>query len=253
MHCNDSRILMHGYLDNELEPAEATALGEHLAACGECRCLYDRQRVLSAAVKKHAAERFQVPEALPARILAALPAEKPARGFQRFPWQWFKFGVALAGAVMLTWNLTYFLLVPSQDDRFADEAISGHLRSLLIDHLTDITSSDPMTVRDWFKGKLNFAPPIKQLSKQDFVLVGGRLDYMYGREVAAASYRRGSTVINLFIWPAEDTRDTAPRRLSDDGFSILLWTEAGFNFCSIAKLDEKGLAEFANVYRDEAG
>jgi anti-sigma factor RsiW len=249
MHCNESRILMHGDLDNELGPAEATALGEHLAACGACRRRYDRQRVLSAAVKKHAAERFPVPEALHASILAALPAEKPAREVRRFSWPWFQFGAALAGAVVLTWSLTYFLLVPNQDEQFVDEAISGHLRSLLVAHLTDITSSDPTIVRDWFKGKLDFAAPVKELSKQNFTLVGGRLDYMYDHEAAAVIYRRGSVVINLFIWPAEDARDTAPRWLSDEGFSLVLWTEAGINFCSIAKLDEKELAEFANVYR----
>lgn len=253
MQCDDSRILIHGYLDHELEPDEATTLGEHLAACDECRRLYDRQHVVSTAVKKHAAECFPVPETLAASIFAALPAEKPARGGQRSPWPWFSLGAALTGAVLLTWSLTYFLLVPSQDDQFADQAISSHLRSLLVDHLTDVASSDPTTVRGWFKGKLNFAPPIKDLSPLGFGLAGGRLDYMYSCEVAAVIYRRGSTVINLFIWPAENQQDAAPRRLSDEGFSIVLWTEAGFNFCSITKQDEQELMKFVTAYRQEAG
>jgi anti-sigma factor RsiW len=252
MHCDESRILIHGDLDDELEPAEAARLGEHLAACAECRRVRDRQRVLSAAVKKHAAERFPVPEMLHARILAALPAEKPAREVQRFPWPWFKFGAALAGAIVLTWSLTYFLLVPGQDERFADEAITGHLRSLLVNHLTDIGSSDPATVRDWFQGRLDFAPPIKDLSAQGFILVGGRLDYMYDREVAAVIYRRGPAVINLFVWPAEVAHNTAPRRLSDEGFSIVLWADAELNICVIAKLDGKELAEFTKAYGAEA-
>jgi anti-sigma factor RsiW len=253
MHCNDSKILVHSYLDNELAPTEATVLSEHLAVCGECQRFYEQHRLLCTAVKKHAADRFPVPDDLCVRILAALPAEKPMLRFQLFPWHWLKFGVALVGAVVLTWSLTYFLLVPNQDERFVDEAISGHLRSFLVNHLTDIASSDPITVQEWLESKLNFSPPVKELSKQGFTLVGGRLDYMYDQEVAAIVYQRGQEVINLFLWPVEVAKDTMPRQFSDEGFSIMLWTEGGINFCSIAKLDEKTLAEFAKAYGVGAG
>lgn len=248
MPCHDFQILIHGDLDHELEPAEAARLGEHLAACAACRRAYDRQRVLRAAVKKHAAERFLVPEALHARILAALPAETSTPRVRLFPWNGLGLGVSLASAVFLTWSLTYFLLVPSQEERFVDEAVSGHLRSFLVNHLTDIASSDPLAVREWLESKLNFSPPVKELSQQGFTLVGGRLDYMYDQEVAVVVYRHGQEVINLFIWPAAVVQETAPRRFSEEGFHILLWTDAGIHFCSITKLDEKALAELAKAY-----
>lgn len=253
MRCDDARILIHGDLDGELAPAEAVRLGEHLAACGKCRRARDRQRALRAAVKKHAAERFPLPEGLPARVLAALPAERPAPRPQRFPRGWLKLGAALVGTAVLACGLTYFLAVPDRDERYAEEAISGHLRSLLANHLTDIGSSDPATVRGWFRGKLDFAPPVKDLSAHGFGLAGGRLDYLYDRAVAAVVYRRGPATINLFVWPAGTAPDATLRKLSDEGFDIALWTEAGINYCSIGELGEKGLAEFVEAYRAGAG
>ncbi|HCK81295.1 MAG TPA: zf-HC2 domain-containing protein [Candidatus Competibacter sp.] len=253
MHCDDFRILLHGDLDGELDTAEAARLGEHLAVCEACRRVRDRQSTLRAAVRKHAAGQFPMPGRFPIRILAALPAERPAPERPRFPGRWFEFGAALAGVAVLACSLTYFLLVPGQEERFADEAIAGHSRSLLEGHLTDIASSEPATVRDWFRDKLDFAPPVKDVSAQGFSLVGGRLDYLYDRKLAAVVYRRGPTAINLFIWPAETTPETVPQQLLDEGLSIALWAEAGINYCSISKLDQKELAEFVRAYRSGAG
>ncbi len=252
MRCDDARILIHGDLDDELEAAEAVRLDQHLAGCEACRRVRDRQRALRAAVKKHAADRFPAPETLGARILAALPAEPVAPARRRFPWRWLEFGAALVGTAALACGLTYFLVVPGQDERFADEAVAGHSRSLLEDHLTDVRSSDPAMVRSWFRSRLDFAVSVKDLSDRGFALVGGRLDYLYDREVAAVVYRRGTAAINLFVWPAEAT-DAIPRNLSDEGFGIALWTEAGINHCAIGKLDARELAEFVEAYRAGAG
>ena len=160
--------------------------------------------------------------------------------------------LALAGTAALTWSLTYFLAVPGQDERFADEAVAGHSRSLLEDHLTDVRSSDPAIVRDWFRSRLDFVVSVKNLSDRGFALVGGRLDYLYDREVAAVVYRRGPAAINLFVWPAA-VQGATLRELSDEGLNIALWTEAGTHYCSIGKLDAKELAEFVRAYRAGAG
>lgn len=248
MHCKEAQILLHGYLDNVLASSEAAAFSEHLAACNDCRRVYDQQGMLRAALRKQAAGQVPAPEALRARVLTTLRADASARQVSPFPWHWLPLGAALTGTAILVWGLTYFLLAPSQDERFADEAIAGHLRSLLIDHLTDMNAPEPTTVQAWFTGKLDLAPPIKDLSTQGFTLVGGRLDYLYDRKVAAVIYRQGQTAINLFIWPAEAAKDTPLRPLSEDGFSILLWTDRGLNFCSISTLDEQALIAFAKAY-----
>jgi anti-sigma factor RsiW len=250
MQCDDLQILLHGDLDGELSPAEAARLGEHLVTCEACRHLRDRQLTLRTAIKQHAAGQFVMPKEFPIRILAALPAERVTPPLLRFPGSWFTFGAALASVAVLAGSLTYFLVVPSQDERFFDEAIAGHARSLLAEHLTDIASSDPAIIRVWFRDKLNFVPPVKDISTQGFNLVGGRLDYLYDRELAALVYRRDKAIINMFIWPAETLPEAVPQQFLDEGFSLVLWAEAGINYCAVGKLGKTELAEFVRAYRN---
>ncbi|MBL8250317.1 MAG: anti-sigma factor [Candidatus Competibacter sp.] len=252
MHCDDYRVLLHGDLDGELPPAETARLGEHLAACEACRCVRDQQFALRASLKKHAAGQFAMPKGFPIRVLAALPVERSAPPLLRFPGRRLAFGAALASVAVLAGGLTYFLVAPGQDERLFDAAVAGHARSLLAGHLTDIASSDPATVRAWFRDKLDFVPPVKAISARGFNLVGGRLDYLYDRELAALIYRRDTTVINVFVWPAEAISKAVPQQFLDDGLSVMLWAEAGINHCAVAKLDKKELAEFVRAYRARA-
>ena len=203
MNCDETRDLMHGYLDNEIDLVRAVEIEKHLEGCAECKALYSQGTAMQSAIRERASY-YVAPKYLEARIRAALPKPgKKAIVFRQPNLNWLGFGASMAFAVVVTWSVALHFNATTEDQRLTDEIISGHVRSLMANHLADVASSDQHTVKPWFAGKLDFSPAVLDLTAQDYPLVGGRLDYLNNRPVAVLVYRHRKHFINLFIWPEE--------------------------------------------------
>lgn len=214
MECASVGEWISGYVDNELELARSVEIEKHLRSCADCRRAYEQASAMRSALRQHAAY-FAVPDKLRAGICSALrsPA-KPAARPSKWPSVWLNFGAALAFALVMTWGLASYWSAQNSAERLPREIVAGHVRSLLADHLADVASSDRHTVKPWFSGKLDFSPTVQDLAAQGFPLLGGRLDYIESRPVAALVYRRRQHVINLFMWPAETDENAPAKALS---------------------------------------
>jgi len=166
-----------------------------------------------------------------------------------FWWQWLKWGIPVAGTALIAVLLATALIRPSADERLAQEVTASHLRSLMANHLTDVASSDQHTVKPWFAGKVDFAPPVKDLAAQGFPLVGGRLDYLQDRPVAALVYQRNQHKINLFIWPATRSANTTEKSAVRRGCNLIHWNESGMTFWAVSDLNPTELREFAELMK----
>ena len=145
----------------------------------------------------------------------------------------------LAASLMLVLN------VPQQSQSIEDQLLASHVRSMLADHLTDVLTSDQHTVKPWFNGKIDFSPPVVDLAAQGFPLVGGRVDYLDGRVVAALIYRRHGHVINLFIWPATlETRSNTEK----DGYNFVEWNVDGLVFWAVSDVAAPDLSAFRDDF-----
>jgi anti-sigma factor RsiW len=151
-----------------------------------------------------------------------------------------------AGALVLVAALTF---VPTVDKRLTGEVVSSHVRSMMANHLTDVASSDQHTVKPWFDGKVDFAPPVTNLTAFGFPLVGGRLDYLQSRPVAAAVYQRNKHIINLFVWPASRNRNTTKKLGVEKGYNVISWEGPGMNFCAVSDLNPVELREFTDLLK----
>ena len=247
MDCTDTRNAMHGYLDRELDPVRAAGIEEHLHACTACAQAYAVQKSLQSAVRSEATY-YRAPAALESRIRAMTGATeeiaiiKPSRR-----WHWLQLGAALVATALVTWVAAIQMQSVSRDERTAEEVVAGHARAVLADQLTQVAASDQHTVKPWLSSKLDFSPPVTDLARAGFPLVGARVDYVDRRPVAALVYRHRQHTIDLFVWP--DAKSPASiQATSRQGFNLLHWRSAGMTFWAISDLNPADIRTFAETY-----
>ena len=243
MTCDEARILLHALIDGELDAGHAREVEDHIAGCAACAAELAAYRTMSKAIAG-ADLRYTAPPALRRRIEASLPqSQAPSR---RAVLRGFAMGSAVS-AIAAT-GLVAIVLRSDDEARIESEIVSAHLRSLQAGHLTDVISTDQHTVKPWFNGKLDVAPPVVDLTAQGFTLIGGRLDYVDARAIGAIVYRRRAHVINLFVAQAASAEPHAARIETIQGFNIRRWSERGLNYWAVSDLAADELAEFGEKF-----
>jgi anti-sigma factor RsiW len=155
----------------------------------------------------------------------------------------------MAMVVLLVWSGGLVQRHSPVDEHVLQDIIAGHVRSLMASHLTDVLSADQHTVKPWFEGHVDFAPPVPDLTAQGFPLVGGRLDYLDNRPVAALVYKRQQHVINLFVWPAPSGAVRPESGVTHQGYNLVQWTTAGMTYWAISTLNAPEMEVFAREIR----
>ena len=242
--------LLPAYLDQELGISDAMAVERHLSSCSECQHEYAEQSGVSAQLKKNAAY-FDAPPHLAQRIKMSLPSDRShSTPFKGWRFNWLNAGAVMVALLAVVWSGGLYLALPSAQDRLMEDLISSHVRSLQVDHLSDVVSSDKHTVKPWFNGKLDFSPPVFDLASQGFPLVGGRLDYLNGRTVAVLIYRHNQHPINLYVWPSTD-RDAAPQVQGRQGYHLIRWAAGGMVYWVVSDLATNELELFVRTVRSQ--
>lgn len=246
MECREVLERLSPFLDDELDPVASREVSRHLESCPSCAAAFARQKQVSETMQREL-EYQRAPELLRARVLrdlrtAARGAERPTSHAGGHAWRWASLAasiVVVAGGVWLTASLPLM----AARDGVIREAVSSHVRSLMASHLTDVPSTDQHTVKPWFAGRIDFSPPVTDFAAAGDSLVGGRLDYLQGRTVAALVYRHRKHIINVFVWP--DTREAASVVSTQQGYHVILEKHAGMAYCIVSDLNPVELAAFA--------
>lgn len=238
MICEDVERDLDAYLDRELDPDCATAVRDHLSGCGTCRRRVTEREALGRLVRS--VPYYPAPDGLRARVSARTTQSMSVRRL-----------VTWASAAVLVLSvgvgITLVRSAAMRGDAMITEVVNSHVRSLMGDHLFDVHSTDQHTIKPWFLGKLDFSPPVVDLASIGFPLVGGRLDYLGGRPVAALIYQRQQHTINVFVFPERDGAFAAIDVRSIRGFHVYHWIHNGMSLWAVSDLNDAELTEFARA------
>jgi anti-sigma factor RsiW len=245
MECKETISWLEVYIDGELEEPKRLEIEKHLKNCASCALLKENKFAFYSAIGSSSLY-FKTPAGLEERIHGALKREqekipKTEKALSWFPKITFWAPLTALALVILMNGHGIFSL--RQDD-LAQDVISSHVRSLMVDHLVDVQTSDQHVVKPWFNGKLDFSPQVLDFSKQGFPLAGGRLDYLAHRSVVALVYHRNLHPINLFIWPSKNEKEIPPKVLSIQGYNLVHWSANGMTYWAVSDLNLQELKTF---------
>jgi anti-sigma factor RsiW len=253
----DIHNLLHGYLDGELDLVRNLEFEQHLESCPACSHSLEQQQHLRAALNG-AGLYMQAPaglrERLQRRLREAAAPDETAVPVPRRRWRpdrLLAVAASLALVALSGWALIQVASKSSGGDLLVKELVASHVRSqLLLAHVTDVESSNSHTVKPWFDGKVNFAPPVKDFADQGFPLKGGRLDYIDDQPVAVLVYKRRDHVINLFIWKHSGGADSSVQRKTQQGFNLVHWTGGGLTYWAVSDLNMEDLETLVRLVQN---
>ena len=247
MECKDIERVLHRLIDSELPPAIKSDAEAHVAGCAPCGPLVAAEQQWREAVRRDGTY-YTAPEAVRRSIEAMARRQSLSRA--RSAWPGWRVAASLLVVVGLTSAVTAYVATPSSTALMEDQVVASHVRSLQMDHITDVASSDEHTVKPWFHGKLDYAPPVEDYTAEGFPLIGGRLEYLDHQNVAALVYRRARHPINVFVFP-HDAADSAPQFTVDHGYNMWRWTKGGMAFWAVSDVNNSDLAKLVELLREQ--
>jgi len=250
MQQTEIHSLLNPYFDGELDYSESLIFEEHLTHCSDCSQALEEQKKLRVILTQSSLE-YSAPKKLRRKILS-LPNKKKESSRVSLEWNWRTYGIAASIAIAM---LAVWIFLPknshNEDSAIVNELVSSHVRSLMASpsHLFDIASSDQHTVKPWFAGKLDFSPVVKDFPVQGFQLIGGRLDYIGGKPVAALIYQHQKHLINVFQWSILPDPNEKRAVEQDRGFNLISDESGGIRIWLISDLNTQELSGLADLLK----
>jgi anti-sigma factor RsiW len=253
MTLETARMLLHAYIDGEIDAASTMELESQIEASPALRQEMERLSALHHAIQTRAT-RFNASSRLSRSLRTALPraeTDSIPSGVTSW-WRTLAIGATAAAAALLLWSLGSTFLGREPHTVVNEEVVSAHIRSLMADHLTDFASAERHSVKPWLSNRLDFAPPVHEFASEGFVLLGARLDYIGGNPAAAIVYRYRQHIINVFVWPAPVRSDGSIELSTHRGYNSATFESGGMRHWAVSDVNQKDLGQLAKLLHSQA-
>lgn len=216
---------------------------------------------LSALIRGHAT-RHAAPDTLRAGVRTQIavaeagrattaPARPEAARLARRAWialRWRTAAVSFALGLACALLVIPFVARLDLHEPLDADLVAIHVRALQTGRLTEVVSTDRHTVKPWFQGRLDYAPPVPDLGADGFALVGGRIEHVRGNVTATLAYRSNRHPIDVFVWPSD--AQTAPLRTVRRGFNVLHWADGSMQYWAVSDVERARIERFAQLWRE---
>jgi anti-sigma factor RsiW len=241
---NRSTLLVHAYVDGELDPVNAVAIEKQIAANPALAAERARVEALRQALREKLPA-TELPAGLEARVRAAVGAI-PARSAP----SWRAMAASIMLAVVLSSGATWMLTHGPANSDVTEAVMAGHLRALMAPQPVDVVSSDRHVVKPWFNGRIPQAPRLVDLNDAGFKLIGGRVDVVGRAGVPTLVYQLRQHLISVTAIPASTHRATEPTATSARGYNIIRWSADDANYVAVSDVNVADLTRFVQAFRE---
>jgi len=242
-NAQDQSLLVHAYLDGELDPSNALVVKRQIETDSELSAELASASALQTALR----ERFPrkpVSEQLRRRIDTAIgktaASTKPG---------WRALAASVLVAVSVSSGATWLAMRGSAGDTFVLEVVDSHMRSLIAAKGTDLDTSERHIVKPWFNGRIPQAPRVVDLASEGFPLKGARVDVIARTPVPTLVYTRRLHVISVVAFPTPHVSNLSSER-SLNGYNIIGWTNGNTSYWATSDLNAQELERFAKLFRE---
>jgi anti-sigma factor RsiW len=241
---DSSVLLVHAYLDDELDPANALGIAQQMSTEPALAAENERVKALQHLIHERL-PREDAPPGLRARIAASVGGPRQPRTQP----SWRALAASIALTAVVASSSTWLVVGSEPTTMVADSLVSDHIRALMAPQAVDVLSSDRHTVKPWFNGRIPNSPRVVDLAKQDFPLIGGRIDVVGQTPVSTLVYRHAKHIISLTATPAESQFDFGMTPRAVNGYNVVHWIDSGVSYWAISDLEAKELENFSQLFR----
>ena len=245
----DQIVLVHAYLDGELDVASALRVKDEIDASAQLAA-----ELANASAVREAMRRHFPAEPVPARLKQRIDA---AIGMRRLPARptWLTLAACVVIAIGVSGGSAWLALQPpgSPSDRIVDEVVDGHMRARISQRTTEVVSTDRHVVKPWLGSRLPQAPRVVDLARDGFQLSGARIEVVARTPVPVLVYTRRLHVISLVAVPASGATIESGVRRTESGYNVARWRDGDTVYMATSDLNAEELAFFARLFRDPPG